>query len=112
MRKYLVFDRVKQRLQQSIWLAEDYRGFGLIHDAAVLNNVEFACTTPLTQAALALAIKEVEKHRLVGVNILLGPDAIASMRMWRRDQIDEVARIELRRTGFFRSALECFFLLF
>jgi hypothetical protein len=99
-RKYLVFDRAKQRLQQAVWLAEDYRAFGLIHDATVLNNLEFQSTTPLTQAALALSIKEIEKHRLLGVNILMGPDTVAAMRMWRRDQIDEVARIELRRTGF------------
>ncbi len=99
-RKYLVFDRAKQRLQQAVWLAEDYRAFGLIHDAAVLNNLEFQSTTPLTQAALALAMKEIEKHRLIGTNVLMGPDTVASMRMWRRDQIDEVARIELRRTGY------------
>ena len=100
VRKYKVFDRAKQRLQQSLQIKEDLTGFALLHDAAEITNTEITVAGILTKNALALAFREVEKHRLLGVSVIMNPDAVSAIRRWDWDQVDEVARIEIRQTGY------------
>lgn len=100
IRKYRVFDRMKERLKQSMALKEDSLWFSLFHTASTLTNSEIQSSTSVTRSDLTLAIKEIEKHRLAGVSIVCNPQAVSQIRRWERDTIDEVARIELRRTGY------------
>jgi len=100
VRKYKVFDRVKQRLQQSLGIREDLYGFSQLFTSAVLTNAQIVVAGPLTSAALALGFRGVERHRLLGVSVITNPDGISCIRRWQRTQIDEVARIEIRQTGY------------
>jgi len=99
-RKYKVVDRAKQRLKQSFALREDLTIFSLVHDAAVLTNQEATLTGQLTKAGLAFAFWQVDKRRLIPQNVVLSPDAVYNIRLWEHDQIEETARIEIRRTGY------------
>ena len=100
IRKYRVFDRAKERLKQAMYLKEDLNWLALIHAAAVLTNTEVQEGTAITKADYAEAQLMIEQHRLLATSIIINPFAAKQMRNWQRDYIDEVARIELRRTGY------------
>lgn len=100
VRKYKVFDRVKQRLKQSLAIKEDLYGLSLLHAAATVVNSEYTVAGPLTKDALALMMREVERWRLLGTSIITNPDGISCIRRWNWTAIDEVGRIEIRQTGY------------
>lgn len=100
VRKYKVFDRVKQRLKQSLAIKEDLYAFSLLHAASAVVNTDHNVAGPITKTALALMMREVEKWRLLGTSIITNPDGISAIRRWDWTTIDEVARIEIRQTGF------------
>jgi len=100
IRKYKVFDRMKERLKQGLGIREDYLWFSLFHDAAVTTNTEIEVSTDVTKDAFALAYEQVDRHRLATTSVIISPEAVSGIRRWERDKIDEVARIEIRRTGY------------
>lgn len=103
VRKYKVLDRVKERLKQGLGLREDNLWFSLFHTAGVATNTEQVITGKLTKDVLALAFKEVERHRLVVSSVILNPQAVSGIRRWQRTDIDEAARIEIRQRGYLGS---------
>lgn len=100
IRKYKVFDRMKERLKQGLGIREDYLWFSLFHDSAILTNSEVDVATDITKDTYALAFEQVDRHRLATTSVVISPEAVSGMRRWQRDYIDEVARIEIRRTGY------------
>jgi len=100
VRKYKVFDRIKQRLRQALAIKEDLYIFSLLHTAATQTNSEHTVAGPVDQDTIALVQREVEKWRLLGTSIITNPDGISCIRRWDRTNIDEVARIEIRQTGY------------
>lgn len=100
LRKYKVVERVKERLKQSLGLREDLLWLSLFSDASTATNSEIILTSTLTKDSLAMAFAEVEKHRLITASVIISPAGVSAIRRWQRDYIDEVARIEIRRTGF------------
>lgn len=100
LRKYKVFDRMKARLKQGLQIREDLLWLALFHASAVLTNTQVTDTTDITKAGLTKAFYQVDKHRLVTTSVIMDPSAVAGIRTWQRDYIDEVARIEIRRTGY------------
>lgn len=100
IRKYKVFDRMKERLVQALAIREDLIWFSQFYDAAVLTNNEIVLAGDLTKKALTKAFYQVDRHRLSTVAVVMSPEAVMGIREWERDYIDEVARIEIRRTGY------------
>lgn len=100
IRKYKIFDRMKERLKQGLGIREDYLWFSLFHDSAVTTNTEISVATDITKTAYALAYEQVDQHRLATASVIINPQAVSGMRRWTREHIDEVARIEIRRTGY------------
>jgi hypothetical protein len=100
IRKYKVFDRMKERIKQAMQIKEDLIWFGLFHTASTLSNTETQETDGLTKDGFANAFYEIEKHRLITQSVIMNPAAVRSIRKWQRDYVDEVARIEIRRTGY------------
>lgn len=99
-RKYRVVERVKERLKQSFAIKEDLLIFSLLHTGAAASNQVIVLTGKLTKEALADAFWRVERRRLIAMNVLCPPSAIMNMRNWEREQLEETARIEIRRTGY------------
>ncbi len=100
IRKYRVFDRMKERLKQAMALREDLLWFSLFHSAANVYNQEIIESGNITKDGLAKAFEMVERHRLIVSGVVLSPTSVLGIRTWQRDYIDEVARIEIRRTGY------------
>lgn len=100
LRKYKVVERVKERLKQSLGLREDLLWLSLFSDASTAVNNQVVLTDSLSKDSLAMAFQEVEKWRLVTASVIISPAGVSAIRRWQRDYIDEVARIEIRRTGF------------
>jgi len=99
-RKFNVIDRAKQRLMQSLGIREDLTIFAAIHTSSVITNAEYVIAGPLSKEILTRCIYEVEKHRL-NVDKILGSPALSySVRNWEWTQIDELARQEVRTTGY------------
>jgi hypothetical protein len=102
-RLYQVMKRVKERLEQGMALREDLYGFSLIETASQQVNTTIAITTYLTKDALAQAFTQVERHRLRVKSILMSPFGIQGIRRWRYQDVDNVAREEIRKSGYLGS---------
>lgn len=102
-RLYQVMKRAKERLEQSMALREDLYGFSLIETASQQVNTTIAITTYLTKDALAQAFSQVEKHRLRVKSILMSPFGIQGIRRWDYLAVDNVAREEIRKSGYLGS---------
>ena len=102
-RLYQVMKRVKERLEQGMALREDLYGFSLLETASQQLNTTIAITTYLTKDALAQAFTQVEKHRLRVKSILMSPFGIQGIRRWDYLTIDNVAREEIRKSGYLGS---------
>jgi hypothetical protein len=102
-RLYQVMKRVKERLEQGMALREDLYGFSLLETASQQTNVGVAVTTYLTKDALARAMTQVERHRLRVKSILMSPYGIQGIRRWDYLTIDNVAREEIRKSGYLGS---------
>jgi len=99
-RLYQVMKRTKERLEQSMALREDLYGFSLLESASQQLNTTIAISTYLTKDALAQAFTQVEKHRLRVKSILMSPYGIQGIRRWKYEDIDNVAREEIRKSGY------------
>jgi hypothetical protein len=99
-RKYKVVERAKERLKQSFAIREDLLIFSLVHDAVIASNQLITATGTLIKEDLAEAFWRVENRRLIPLNVLISPASAYAIRNWERDQIEETARIEIRRTGY------------
>ena len=99
-RLYQVMKRVKERLEQGMALREDLYGFSLLETASQQVNTTIAITTYLTKDALARAFTQVERWRLRVKSILMSPYGIQGIRRWRYEDIDNVAREEIRKSGY------------
>jgi len=102
-RLYQVMKRVKERLEQGMALREDLYGFSLLETVSQQLNVTTAVTTYLTKDALAKAFTEVEKHRLRVKSVLMSPFGIQGVRRWDYLMVDNVAREEIRKSGYLGS---------
>lgn len=102
-RLYQVMKRVKERLEQGMALREDIYGFSLLETASQQVNTTIAITTYLTKDALAQAFTQVEKNRLRVKSILMSPFGIQGIRRWDYNTIDNVAREEIRKSGYLGS---------
>lgn len=102
-RLYQVMKRVKERLEQGMALREDLYGFSLLETASQQVNTTIAVTTYLTKDALARAFTQVEQHRLRVKSILMSPFGIQGVRRWQYQDIDNVAREEIRKSGYLGS---------
>jgi len=102
-RLYQVMKRTKERLEQGMALREDLYGFSLLEVASQQVNTTIAITTYLTKDALAQAFSQVEKHRLRVKSILMSPYGIQGIRRWDYLMVDNVAREEIRKSGYLGS---------
>lgn len=102
-RLYQVMKRVKERLEQGMALREDLYGFSLIETASQQVNTTVVISTYLTKDALAQAFTQVERHRLRVKSILMSPYGIQGIRRWQYADIDNVAREEIRKSGYLGS---------
>jgi hypothetical protein len=103
LRKFRVVDRVKERVRQALGIEEDYRIIALLHDASVILNTEHSVATKLTKNALAAGARKLESpypRRMFAAGFIMNWDAIYNIRLWEKEYVDEIARIEIRRTGF------------
>jgi|GEM_PF-2464622 len=99
-RKYNVLERAKERLRTSFGIKEDLIVFNALEGTANVVNPEIDATAGFTLPAVAKAFEQIEKHNLVGYSIVVNPHAIADLRSWTNANVDEVARIEIRQTGY------------
>ena len=102
-RLYQVMKRVKERLEQGMALREDLYGFSLLETASQQVNQTIVISTYLTKDALARAFTQVEQHRLRVKSILMSPYGIQGIRRWQYEDIDNVAREEIRKSGYLGS---------
>lgn len=102
-RLYQVMKRVKERLEQGMALREDLYGFSLLETASQQVNTTIVVTTYLTKDALAKAFTQVERHRLRVKSILMSPYGVQGIRRWQYEDIDNVAREEIRKSGYLGS---------
>jgi hypothetical protein len=102
-RLYQVMKRVKERLEQGMALREDLYGFSLLESASQRVNTTITITTYLTKDALAKAFSQVERWRLRVKSILMSPFGMQGIRRWDYLTIDNVAREEIRKSGYLGS---------
>lgn len=102
-RLYQVMKRVKERLEQGMALREDLFGFSLLETASTSRNTTIVVSTYLTKDALARAFSQVEQYRLRVKSILMSPFGIQGIRRWRYEEVDNVAREEIRKSGYLGS---------
>lgn len=102
-RLYQVMRRTKERLEQSMMLREDLLIFSLMHTASTTFYTSVSVATYLTKAALAQAFAPVEANRLIVENILMSAYGMSGIRQWQYLDLDEVARQEVRQTGYLGS---------
>jgi len=100
IRKFKVLERTRERLKQGMGIREDLILLALMHDAAVSTNTQFSTTSYLSKTVLAQAAAQVERHRLFAASLIVNPQAISGIRRWDWNTIDELARTEIRRTGY------------
>lgn len=102
-RLYQVMKRVKERLEQGMALREDLYGFSLLETASQSRNQTISIATYLTKDALASAFSQIERNRLRVKSILMSPFGIQGIRRWQYQDIDNVAREEIRKSGYLGS---------
>lgn len=102
-RLYPVLRRTRERLEQSMMLKEDNYILALFDTAATTFYTPQSVATELTKDALALAFSPVEANRLIVENILMSAYGVSGIRRWQYLDLDEVARQEVRQTGYLGS---------
>jgi len=102
-RLYQVMKRTKERLEQSIMLREDLYIFSLFEAAYSTYYTATSIATALTKDALAMTFTPIENNRLIVENVLMSAYGIQGIRRWNYLDLDEVARQEVRKTGYIGS---------
>lgn len=95
--------RTKERLEQSMMLREDLHIFSLFEAAYSTYYTAVSVVTKLTKDALAMSFSPIEQNRLIVENILMSAYGIQGIRRWNYLDLDEVARQEVRQTGYIGS---------
>ena len=103
IRLYNIIKRVKERIEQSIALKEDLLYFGLLDSASQIFNSVISVASYLTKDALAKSLTPLEANRIIPQNILMTAFGIQSIRRWQYQDLDDVARAEVRDTGYLGS---------
>lgn len=102
-RLYQVVKRVKERIEQSMALREDLIFYGALDTASAGFHPTISVATYLTKDALARSMTPIEAQRLVPQNILMTAYGIQGIRRWQYQDIDDVARQEIRTSGYLGS---------
>ena len=102
-RLYQVMRRTRERLEQSIMLKEDLHIFSLFETAYSTQYTATSIATALTKAAMAQVFAPVENNRLIVENILMSAYGMRGIRGWQYTDLDDVARQEVRQTGYLGS---------
>lgn len=102
-RLYQVVKRVKERIEQSMALREDLIFFGALEDASTAYHPVLTVATYLTKDALARSFTPLEFNRLVPQNILMTAYGIQGIRRWQYQDLDDTARMEVRKSGYLGS---------
>ena len=64
-------------------------------------NQEVVEASPfVTPQSFASAFEQIESWNLIGWGVVMNPHAVADIRQWVNANVDEVARIEIRQTGY------------
>lgn len=106
-RLYAVVDRTKERLKQSLMLREDYRWLALFDTAALASGHIVNTGAPIIKSDLADLFNFIEARqsatdigRNFVQNIVMNSHSTTEIRKWNFNVVDEIARVELRKTGF------------
>jgi len=102
-RLYQVMRRTKERLEQSMMLREDLYVFSLMHTAATTHYTPVSVVAALSKKDLAQGFAPIEANRLIVENILMSAYGMSGIRQWQYLDLDEVARQEVRQTGYLGS---------
>lgn len=102
-RLYQVVKRVKERIEQAMALREDLIFYGALDTASTAYHPVLSVATYLTKDALARTMTPLEYNRLVPQNILMTAYGIQGIRRWQYQDLDDVARAEVRKTGYLGS---------
>jgi len=100
---YQVMKRTRERLEQSMMLKEDLHILSLMEIASQVNYTTQSVATALTKAALAMAFAPIEANRLIVENLLMSAYGVSGIRRWQYADLDDVARQEVRQTGYLGS---------
>lgn len=98
--RYDIVTRAKDRLKQAIAIKEDLLTFTQFTAAAQVSGNYFSTTTTMQPAHIGKIMARIEAIPLVPWALVIHPYALASMRSWTNANIDEVARVEIRSTGY------------
>lgn len=102
-RKYDLLQRSIQRIRLGLGIKEDLIVLNAIDAASTTMNTPVASPAGLDLETLASAFEQLETWPIQGYAIVMNPHAIADMRSWNNTNVDEVARIQLRQTGYLGS---------
>ncbi len=102
-RLYQVMRRTRERLEQSVMLKEDLHIFSLFETAYSTQYTATSIATALTKPALAITFAPVENNRLIVENLLMSAYGMRGIRGWQYQDLDDVARQEVRQTGYLGS---------
>lgn len=98
--RYDIVTRAKDRIKQAVAIKEDLLTLSLLTSAAVYAGNNYESSTPLVPQHIGKMLAKIESVPLPGWGIIMHPYALGSIRSWTHDTIDEVARVEIRSTGY------------
>lgn len=102
-RLFNVVTRVKERLEQSLALREDTIFYAALDDAALLYHPVFSSASYLTKDGLSRTFTPLESERISPQNVIMTAFGTQSMRRWQFQDLDDVARAEVRSAGYLGS---------
>jgi hypothetical protein len=99
-RLYQVVKRTKERIEQGMALREDLIYYAALEDASTAYHPVTSVATFLTKDALARSMTPLEFERIPPTNILMTAYGIQGIRRWQYQDIDDTARMEIRKSGY------------
>lgn len=96
-RRYNILERGKERLKQAIGIKEDLQLFRLL-SAAAKHDITAATGFRIDVMAEAMAL--LDQMNLIPYALVIHPYILSHFRKWKSAHVDEVARIEIRQTGY------------
>lgn len=101
-RKYDMLQRALQRIKLGLGIKEDLLMLNALDATSGTMNTPVV-STEFSLDALAQAFEQLETWPLMGWAIVMSPHAVADIRSWNNENVDEVARIQVRQTGYLGS---------